>query len=328
MGLEREEIKVKAIFQIVQEYFYGKMSIEEAKSFIFGEMAFIRPKEFAAVKLELRIWLDKNIWDKDCLLRLFEDYLSPSYSFLEEGHPLKIYQEENNRIRDFLEKADELQEKEVALEEWKATFKLLDNFNKHYRRQQKNFYPLLIQLEMKEEIERVNELGDCIIKEMKLNLNLLCEGNTIEFLYYLRELLNRITNFLTFEERVLFSKALSKLSNLDFQELRKIDDIEGYIQGYIPLPYGDRMDKEPVREYKRNEVSREILDGRDNIKSLFYKYPKLKRSFYSIHEDLMGLKTPMGRDLLKNSTIAMVAKSLGWKEEELIRKINQLIESY
>lgn len=79
--------------------------------------------------------------------------------------------------------------------------------------------------------------------------------------------------------------------------------------------------------HKRDAEPKEI-DSRQSIEELFRMYPKFREDFFHLDEELEGLKGTFGRDLLKDSTVEMVAKSLRIDTGSLTDRINELLKSY
>lgn len=233
---ERIEDKVNVIFQITNQYLSGQIPVEEAKEQLNGEMVRIRPAQFEAVKVELgkRLRESDSQVKSEKLLELFKNYLSPLYFELESGHPLRNYYEENSKVRACMVRVDEMEGEEVTLEAWTNIYELLSRFKVHVKRQEKNFYPLMIPFGMRLQVEKAKELGEAIISEISKNQEMLKNGDIIDFLFNQRSLTQTLMNYLALEERVLFPKALRSLSNQDFGKLRELDDVEGYV--YIEQP--------------------------------------------------------------------------------------------
>lgn len=249
---ERIEAKVNVIFQITDQYMSGQIPYQEAKEQVNSEMIRIRPAQFEAVKAEL----GKRLKDagsqvkSEKLLELFKNYLNPPYTKLESGHPLRNYYEENSAVRSCLVRVDEMESEEVTLDSWRNIYELLSGFKVHLKRQEKNFYPLMLPFEMRLQIEKAKELGDTIIHEIYKNQDMLKNGDIIDFLFNQRNMTQIIMNYLDLEERVIFPKALMSLNNQDFRNLRTLDDLEGYI--YIRQP-ADFIPKENIRTFSSGE---------------------------------------------------------------------------
>ena len=228
---ERIDAKVGMLFQIADQYLGGQASLDEAKDLISGEMANIRPAQFESMKTELGERLKKagNKTKSEKIFELFRNYLSPPYNKLQTGHPLRNYYEENSIVRSVLLKIDEMEGQEAATEDWKELYEALSGFPLHIKRLEKNFYPLLIPMGMRLQVEKVKDLGSIICTEILKNLEYLKNGDIIEFLFQQRNLSQSLMNYLDLEERVLYAKALISLTDQDFAELRSSDDKAGYV---------------------------------------------------------------------------------------------------
>lgn len=67
------------------------------------------------------------------------------------------------------------------------------------------------------------------------------------------------------------------------------------------------------------------IDASQNIAELFSLYPAFKEDFFLLDEELAGLKGPFGMEILKESTVGMLAKSLRLDTDDLVRRINEII---
>jgi len=139
--------------------------------------------------------------------------------------------------------------------------------------------------------------------------------------------------YLDLEERVLYPNALITFTARDFAELRGLDDQEGY--AYIDLPAefipkegGSFIRKEPGREGPEKKTENRDIDSTQNIAELFRKYPGFRKDFYGLDEELKGLQGPLGMEILKESTVGMLAKSIRIEPADLAGRINNLLKSY
>lgn len=70
------------------------------------------------------------------------------------------------------------------------------------------------------------------------------------------------------------------------------------------------------------------IDSTQNIAELFRMYPRFRQDFYNLDDELKELQGLFGMEILKESTIGMVAKSLRIDAAELVDRINKLLISY
>lgn len=69
--------------------------------------------------------------------------------------------------------------------------------------------------------------------------------------------------------------------------------------------------------------------GKDqNIAELFRLYPRFQEDFFRLEEELASLKGPFGMELLNDSTVEMLAKSLRIDSNDFLERINQLLKRY
>lgn len=269
------ETKLGILVQIAGQYRGGRIPLKEAMERINEEMVNIRPAQYEAIK------------------KLFPAFLSLPYEMPQAGHPLRGYCEENRQLRTVLVKVDELEEREATPAEWVRLYKSLGAYSAHLERMERDFYPLLIQADMRLQAEKARELSGMIRRETDDNLGRLEQGALVDFLVHQRLLVRHFMNYLDLEERVILPKLL---------------------EGNPGRPHG--------------ETAFKAVDATQNPAELFRLYPKFREDFFLIDQELKGLRGPLGKDLLKDSTIGMLATSLGMDEKELLEKINKLLESY
>ncbi|QOX64694.1 hypothetical protein FRZ06_15755 [Anoxybacterium hadale] len=79
---------------------------------------------------------------------------------------------------------------------------------------------------------------------------------------------------------------------------------------------------------KGEGISSRKVEADQNVAELFRQYPRFQEDFFRLEEELVYLKGPFGLELLNDSTVAMVAKSLRIDSTDFLTRINQLLESY
>lgn len=423
---ERMEGKAGVLLQIADQYLAGQIPQDEAAALIGNEMSNIRPGQMEALKVKLgdRLTKARSQAESEKLFELFRNHLSPPYHKLAEGHPLKIYFDENSRLRSLLVQIDELEYSESAAEAWIDLYESLQEYNIHFKRQEMNFYPLLVQAGLQQQIDRAQELNRAIRSAVTTNLELLITLDHVGFLFRQRDLSRLYMDYLDLEERLLYMKALNNLTVQDFTELRIKDDEVGYtgiktppvfclkespvldpkvslpaaaettlnaeqilsavlkaresglicfdLTGEVISVQGGMIDPsdldlsteaktsllagreksieavtaagngswrliislirddhgKPQGFLKIKEKISKSMDGEQNIAELFAQYPEFKDDFFDLDEDLKALKGSYGMELLKDSTIEMIAKSLRIDAAELKEKIDQLLQTY
>ena len=65
-----------------------------------------------------------------------------------------------------------------------------------------------------------------------------------------------------------------------------------------------------------------------NLKDLITKYPWLKEEMVKINDKFRMLNTPVGKVMIGKATIAEMSRRSGLEINELIRRINNLVDSH
>ena len=72
----------------------------------------------------------------------------------------------------------------------------------------------------------------------------------------------------------------------------------------------------------------EPIDAGQNIAELFRLYPSFQEDFFQLDKELEYLKGSFGMELLNDSTVEMLAKSLRIDSNDFLEQINQLLKRY
>lgn len=228
--------KVEIVFQIAGRYMSDQLAPAQAREQLGSEMENIRPAQLDAVKAELGKWLREagSLIKTEKLFDLFKPYLPLPYHNLAKGHPLKNYYEENGCVRNFLLEIDNMEGEEASVDAWRNIYALMKKYEIHVKRLEKNFFPFMVSAGFRLQVEKAKGSAKQLVDQIQTNIDRLDGEDIIEFLVDQRNLTKKASDYLDLEERVLFPKALSGLTQQDFQELRASDDLYGYV--YISLP--------------------------------------------------------------------------------------------
>lgn len=157
-------------------------------------------------------------------------------------------------------------------------------------------------------------------------INLIYFGLSGELLYSVGEEIEESDRYLSEKTKQLLLRERKEQRRSMVQRGNKsylithclVKDHQGKPQGFLMIKE-EQHDLEDIKK---------TVDSNQNIAELFDLYPKFKEDFFNLDKELVGLKGPMGMELLKESTIEMLAKSLGIDTKVFMDQINELIERY
>jgi hypothetical protein len=65
-----------------------------------------------------------------------------------------------------------------------------------------------------------------------------------------------------------------------------------------------------------------------SLSELFEKYPEFRSDFFTLDDQLQGLNDPLALKMIQQATVGELAKSLRVDPDELVKKIQQLLNVY
>jgi hypothetical protein len=105
-----------------------------------------------------------------------------------------------------------------------------------------------------------------------------------------------------------------------------VKDRSGNVQGIL-LTKQDKgkgaVDDEGEEPERPAKITRE-----QDLAELFEKYPGFRSDFFTLDEQLRGLNDPLALNMIHQATVGELAKSLRLEPDELVKKIQRLLDAY
>ncbi len=182
------------------------------------------------------------------------------YTNLPDGHPARVYLEENMLIRGLISSLNSISVDENP-NEFDDKFKRLLLVEKHFARKENQLFPYLEKYGWTSPSQNMWAFHDDIRGEIK-SARLLYEAKNIrEFLPQLQRVFSSLDHVMQVEEGRLLPRALEMLNEADWAEMRAGDEEIGWMFDVPPTPY-------PPQEYihpSQDKTKRDLpfsLEGR------------------------------------------------------------------
>ncbi len=267
--------KLQKLIEIKAGFLTGKISEEVARKQIQENYTTISPEEFAYTEQVLK---DEGFSDDvihaqmETLLGLLDGVLVKTTLDLPQGHPLRTYQEENIAIKRILSLADQLIAQsnfEKNLDELKAIYDDIFQFNTHLSRKQNQLFPKLEE----KGFDRPSKIMWSFDNEVKNAISnvrsIIAAKNWGEIVDAHKTAKTAILDIIDKEETILYPTSLKLIFEQEFVHMRKGDDEIGYClienppafgQEEHSAPNGDFMQELAALVNKSQPSSSDVLD--------------------------------------------------------------------
>ena len=186
---------------------------------------------------------------------------------LSDGHPVKVYMEENSLIQETINQINDINIVE-NFEQFLKLFDKLCTIEKHYARKENQLFPYLETYGWTSPSQNMWAMHDNvrdIIREIKKFINdTEQEKDIVQISQLLQQVFSVINHLIQVEEHRLLPNAMGMLSEQDWKDMRGGDEEIGWMFETAPTPYPE-ISKEvyihPGEDTKRRKLPFS-LDGR------------------------------------------------------------------
>ena len=190
---------------------------------------------------------------------LGETQKSPFEGRFPDGHPVRVYLEENIMIRNLIGQLLHVSIQE-NFEEFKTLFLKLSTVEKHFARKENQLFPYLEKYGWTSPSQGMWSFHDQIresIKQTKIAL----EHKDIANIYRSFEVVTgHLEHILQVEEGRLFPRAMELLSEEDWMEFREGDAEIGWMLEQAPTPYPEPVYIHPSQDTKKRKLPFSLED--------------------------------------------------------------------
>ncbi len=184
-------------------------------------------------------------------------------SGLPDGHPVQVYMDENQLIRDIIENINNI-DIQNNFEQFLIFFEQLCLIEKHYARKENQLFPYLETYGWTSPSQNMWAMHDDIrdvIREIKKAIK---DKNIVSISQKLNQVFRTIDHLMQVEEHRLLPNAMSMLSEDDWKEMRAGDEEIGWMLETVPQAYPESTSPEyihPSQDTKKRKLPFS-LDGR------------------------------------------------------------------
>ncbi|MBU1659797.1 PAS domain-containing protein [bacterium] len=177
-------------------------------------------------------------------------------SGLPEGHPVKVYLDENQLIRELISKINRInieEEKEAFTE----LFEKLCLVEKHFARKENQLFPYLEKYGWTSPSQNMWAFHDQIRDEIKAARGAIKSNNILSISQNLQQVFRSLEHILQVEEQRLLPRAFNMLSKDDWEEMRAGDEEIGWMFDEAPPAFPALSEQNyihPSQDTKRRQL--------------------------------------------------------------------------
>ena len=187
-------------------------------------------------------------------------------SNLPEGHPARVYLEENQLIRSLISDINSI-DIEAEFDRYKALFAKLCLVEKHFARKENQLFPYLEQYGWTSPSQNMWAFHDDIRAIIKMAKNLTETKELVSLNMTLQNLFQNLEHIMQIEEGRLIPHALELLQESDWMEMRDGDEEIGWMFDNAPVAYPPHVENEyihPSQDTKKRKLPFS-LEGRIDL---------------------------------------------------------------
>jgi len=184
---------------------------------------------------------------------------SPYIGQLPDGHPVRVYLEENLLIRNLMRQLQHINiEKEPLL--YRETFEKLAKVDLHFTRKENQLFPYLEKYGWTSPSQGMWTFHDQIREQIKYTRQAI-EGEDIDsLLNNINHLFRFLEQIISVEEGRLFPRAMGMLSQEEWMEFKEGDREIGWMFDYTPTPYPPDSYIHPSQDTQKRKLPFGIED--------------------------------------------------------------------
>lgn len=326
-----ENRKISRLADILESFVTGRIQLEEAQGEVQSEFDEVSVDEVALAEQELA---KRNIKDDvvynsiESFLAIFQNVLQTPDLELEDWHPVRTYQRENEAVKQVLKKSEELSRGRFIPNQWAEVIEALKQYEVHLSRKQNQLYPAFENLGFDRPSKIMWTLDDQVSAAFRRTAGALEDKNELLFFQGYDELVNLLQDLMEKEDIVLFPTALEMISHEEFLLMREGDDEIGYCLIEAP-PRGPVPDES---EKEEGEIEKEELDVRQGKLTLqqinlIFRHLPMDLSFVDENE-LVRFYSDTKHRIFPRSPGVIGRDVKNCHPRESVRTVEQIIEEF
>jgi len=184
---------------------------------------------------------------------------SPFEGQFPDGHPVRVYLEENLLIRSLMAELEAVNVSE-GLERFSEIFERLAKVDLHFTRKENQLFPYLEKYGWTSPSQGMWTFHDQIRDQLKLVRKEIAGGNTTTILIETQQLFRFLEQIMNVEEQRLLPRAMQMLSEEEWKEFKEGDKEIGWMFDKSPTPYPADAYIHPSQDTKKRKLPFGIED--------------------------------------------------------------------
>jgi len=184
---------------------------------------------------------------------------SPFEGQFPNGHPVRVYLEENLLIRSLMAELEAVNVSE-GLERFSEIFERLAKVDLHFTRKENQLFPYLEKYGWTSPSQGMWTFHDQIRDQLKLVRKEIAGGNTTTILIETQQLFRFLEQIMNVEEQRLLPRAMQMLSEEEWKEFKEGDKEIGWMFDKSPTPYPADAYIHPSQDTKKRKLPFGIED--------------------------------------------------------------------
>lgn len=227
-----DQNKLQRMLHIKQQYDKGVLSLDEAKNRVKSEVGRISPEEFAAAEQMFKDEDPDECRNEDVrtILEVFDGLIQADEPGLPYGHPIDAYRRENKKMKELLQRGDELAQKPFILNPWLELMEQIIQYKVHFSRKQNQLYSALERKGFDRPSTTMWVYDDEIRDEMNSALEILRNGDVNPEFFFdaYRQMTVDLRDLMEKEELILYPTSLKLIPEEEFEEMKSGDREIGF----------------------------------------------------------------------------------------------------
>lgn len=268
-----DENKLKEALKIKEAFKNKEIPLDMANAMLKAHVGSLSAVELAYIEQHFLEYDEKECMNEDIkeMMSIYDGVLKIEENKLLDGHPIKNYIDENNKIREVVLNIENLLEKKYIKNQWDEVLENLNTFKVHLSRKQNQLYTALENKGFDRPTTTMWTYDNEVRDRISRFIDLCKEEFKVEFIRDIFiDLKEILFDLMEKEETVLYKVALSMINEKEFLEMISGDKEIGYT---LIEPKNDfEMSFKKETDRKSSEVESENKGFKEDLEALLKKY--------------------------------------------------------
>lgn len=222
--------KLKALFDIENDFKAGKLSAAEAQQLIKERVGKVSAYHVAYIEQTMTEESEDECIREDvhAVIDMLGDQIDNTMPNLPADHPIMHYLKENEEMKRLLLAVEDLVQYPMIKNQWLELYDKISKYPLHYKRKQNQLYPVLEQKGFTRPTTTMWTFDDMVRDEIREAERLLREGDEDAFIKQQERVLLYTRDLMEKEEFILYPTSLALISEKEFEDMKSGDQEIGF----------------------------------------------------------------------------------------------------